>query len=335
MLTVSSVVSVGLLRGPESGLTAGALIGFIFLTYRFLEPIAEFTEVIDQTQTAVAGLRRVLGVLEIPIGPPEPPASGGACRPDGWRRHRARHVRVPVARRRRRATGPDRRHRAHPGRPAGRRWSARPARARPPSAGWSPAWPTRRPASSGWAESRWSQVANDELRERLVVVPQEPFLFDGTIATNLGFARPMLSIARHRAGRHRSRAGRLAGRAAGRHRHRGRSARRWLVGRRTPAGGAGASIVGRSRCARARRSDVVGRRPDRGAPDARARQVGGRPHDHLHRPPPVHRGPRRSGAGARARSIWCRTARTASLVEREGPYARMYESWVASTTSGQ
>ena len=27
---------------------------------------------LDQTQTAVAGLRRVLGVLEIPIGPPEP-----------------------------------------------------------------------------------------------------------------------------------------------------------------------------------------------------------------------------------------------------------------------
>lgn len=38
-------------------------------------------------------------------------------------------------------------------------------------------------------------VANDELRTRLVVVPQEPFLFDGTIAANLGFARPMLSLA--------------------------------------------------------------------------------------------------------------------------------------------
>ena len=36
-----------------------------------LEPIAEFTEVLDHTQTAVAGMRRVLGVLEIPIGPPE------------------------------------------------------------------------------------------------------------------------------------------------------------------------------------------------------------------------------------------------------------------------
>ena len=48
------------------------MIGFIFLTYRFLEPIAEFTEVLDQTQTAVAGLRRVLGVLDLPVGPPPP-----------------------------------------------------------------------------------------------------------------------------------------------------------------------------------------------------------------------------------------------------------------------
>jgi putative ABC transport system ATP-binding protein len=38
-----------------------------------------------------------------------------------------------------------------------------------------------------------TQVANAELRTRLVVVPQEPFLFEGTIAANLGFARPMLS----------------------------------------------------------------------------------------------------------------------------------------------
>ena len=51
------------------------MIGFVFLTYRFLEPIAEFTEVLDQTQTAVAGLRRVLGVLDIPAGPPPPTES--------------------------------------------------------------------------------------------------------------------------------------------------------------------------------------------------------------------------------------------------------------------
>ena len=59
------------------------MIGFVFLTYRFLEPIAEFTEVLDQTQTAVAGLRRVLGVLDIPVGPPPPDRIAGRCRRGG------------------------------------------------------------------------------------------------------------------------------------------------------------------------------------------------------------------------------------------------------------
>ena len=69
VFTVAAVVGVGVFRGPDSGLTAGAMVGFLFLTYKFLEPIAEFTEVLDQTQTAVAGMRRVLGVLEIPDRP--------------------------------------------------------------------------------------------------------------------------------------------------------------------------------------------------------------------------------------------------------------------------
>jgi putative ABC transport system ATP-binding protein len=58
VFTVVAVVGIGVWRGETAGLSAGALVGFMFLTYRFLEPIAEFTEVIDQTQTAVAGLRR-------------------------------------------------------------------------------------------------------------------------------------------------------------------------------------------------------------------------------------------------------------------------------------
>jgi ABC-type multidrug transport system fused ATPase/permease subunit len=37
-------------------------------------------------------------------------------------------------------------------------------------------------------------VANEELRRRLVVVSQEPFLFDDTIAANVGFAKPATSL---------------------------------------------------------------------------------------------------------------------------------------------
>ncbi len=192
VLTVSSVVTVGLLRGPDSGLTAGALIGFVFLTYRFLEPIAQFTEVIDQTQTAVAGLRRVLGILEIPIGPPEP----------------AHPVHIPAG-----ALAVDIRHVTFSYRsrsdddeplvlidvnayiPAGQQVAMvgetgsgkttlgrLVARLADPTAG-----------SIKIGGVALTHVSNAELRSRLVVVPQEPFLFDGTIAANLGFARPALS----------------------------------------------------------------------------------------------------------------------------------------------
>lgn len=192
-LTVAAVVSVGVLRGPESGLTTGAMVGFMLLTYRFLEPIAGFTETIDQTQTAVAGLRRVIGVLDMPIGPPE------AERP----------VSLPPGRL---AVSIERVSFSYPSRgddieapvlidvdahiPAGQqvalvgetgsgkttlgRLIARFAD------------PTEGTVRLGGVPL--TAVSNDALRTRLVFVPQEPFLFDGTIAANLTFARPGSSV---------------------------------------------------------------------------------------------------------------------------------------------
>ncbi len=194
VLTVSSVVTVGLLRGPDSGLTAGALIGFVFLTYRFLEPIAQFTEVIDQTQTAVAGLRRVLGILEIPAGPPE--TSHPVHIPAGELDVDIQHVTFAYRSR----TDDDEPPvlidvNAHI--PAGQQVAMvgetgsgkttlgrLVARLADPTAG---------VVKVGGVAL--TQVANAELRTRLVVVPQEPFLFEGSIAANLGFARPALSMA--------------------------------------------------------------------------------------------------------------------------------------------
>jgi putative ABC transport system ATP-binding protein len=195
VLTVSSVVTVGVLRGPDSGLTAGAMVGFLFLTYRFLEPIAEFTEVIDQTQTAVAGLRRVLGILEIPIGPPEPARPQHL--PEGRLSVDIRHVTFAYRSRTDDDEPPvlvDVSAHIDAGQQValvGETGSGKTtlgrlvARLADPTAG--------RIELGGVP---LTQVANDELRRRLVVVPQEPFLFDGTIATNLGFARPGLSLAR-------------------------------------------------------------------------------------------------------------------------------------------
>ena len=191
VLTVAAVVAIGVARGPAGGLTAGALVGFVFLTYRFLEPVSELTEILDQTQAAVAGFRRILGVLDIPVGPPEPTvpralpqgplgvsidAVDFAYRPrlgledDGARAligvslaiHPGERVAVVGA------TG------------SGKSTLGRLiARLADPTAG---------RLRIGDVDLR--EVANDELRTRVMLVPQDPFLFDTTIEGNLVFARP-------------------------------------------------------------------------------------------------------------------------------------------------
>jgi ATP-binding cassette, subfamily B, bacterial len=186
--TVSAVVGVGVWRGPESGLTAGALVGFVFLTYRFLEPIAEFTEVLDTTQMAVAGLRRVLSVLDMPIGPPQPgrpdPVAAGAA-PD---RHPRGHLCLPESERRvRRRRRAEEYRRDDPAGAAG--GDGRCHRLRQDHAG-SVDRPFRR---SDDRRDRprgvpLRRVDRSELRTRLIVVSQEPFLFDDTVAANIAFA---------------------------------------------------------------------------------------------------------------------------------------------------
>ena len=194
VITVSAVVCVGVLRGPASGLTAGAMVGFVFLTQRFLEPIAEFTEVLDMTQTAVAGMRRVLGVLEIPIGPPEPdmpltlpagPLTVTADRVDFSYRSRGEDDEPPVlidvnlhipAGQQVAVVGETGSGKTTLGRII--------ARMADPSAG-----------SIALGGVPLTRVANADLRTRLTVVPQEPFLFEGSIAANLLFARPGLTEA--------------------------------------------------------------------------------------------------------------------------------------------
>ena len=190
VFTVVAVVGIGVWRGEAAGLSAGALVGFMFLTYRFLEPIAEFTEVIDQTQTAVAGLRRVLGILDTPIGPP--PAVDPVPLPAGQRGISLIEVAFAYAPREDEVaptqvlsaltlTIPPSQHVALVGESgSGKTTIARLiARLADPTSG--------RVVIGG---VNLKHVANDDLRRRLTVVPQEPFLFADTIAYNLRFAKP-------------------------------------------------------------------------------------------------------------------------------------------------
>ncbi len=194
-LTIATVIGVGVARGPSGGLTAGALVGFVFLTYRFLEPISEFTEVLDQTQTAVAGLRRLLGVLDIPAGPPPP--TNPRDLPDG-----PLSIQINEVTFRYRTRGE-----AEDDEPVLFNITATiPAGQQVALVGSTGSGKTTlgrliaRFADPGAGQIRiggvpLTLVSNDELRRRLVVVPQEPFLFDDTIAANLAFAMPGRSLA--------------------------------------------------------------------------------------------------------------------------------------------
>ena len=78
---VSVVVGVGVWWGDDLGLSSGELVAFLFLVTILLNPIAEIGEVLDQTQTALAGWWKILQVLDVPIDVVEP--TDGIDLPDG------------------------------------------------------------------------------------------------------------------------------------------------------------------------------------------------------------------------------------------------------------
>ena len=68
----AAVFVAGIVYGPGWGMSSGELIAFLFLVALLLEPVNELTDTFDQTQTAVAGWRKVLGVLDLPVEVVEP-----------------------------------------------------------------------------------------------------------------------------------------------------------------------------------------------------------------------------------------------------------------------
>ncbi|MDP9393693.1 MAG: ABC transporter ATP-binding protein/permease [Actinomycetota bacterium] len=60
----AAVVVVGVLLGVGGDLTVGELLAFLFLVTLFVGPVQVGTEVLNEAQNAVAGWRRVLGVLD-------------------------------------------------------------------------------------------------------------------------------------------------------------------------------------------------------------------------------------------------------------------------------
>jgi ATP-binding cassette, subfamily B, bacterial len=71
-MAVSIVVVLGAGFGPDWGLTFGRVTAFLFLADAFLHVFTDLPEIYSETQTAIAGWRKVLAVLDLPVEIEEP-----------------------------------------------------------------------------------------------------------------------------------------------------------------------------------------------------------------------------------------------------------------------
>ncbi len=182
-LAIAVALLVGMALGPGGGMSTGKLVAFAFLVSIFLEPVANLTELLDYTQQAMAGWRRVLDVLDTAIEVREP--DPGLELPGGALQVQLEHVWFAY----------------HGGLPVLRDVSCRiPAGTRVAVVGATGsgkttmakllirlADPTSGAIRVGGLDLR--QVATSSLRSSMVLVPQDGFLFDTTVAENVRLGR--------------------------------------------------------------------------------------------------------------------------------------------------
>jgi ATP-binding cassette, subfamily B, bacterial len=71
-LALSTVIVLGCVWGPSWGLTFGKVTAFLFLADVFLHVFTDLPEVYAETQNAIAGWRKILAVLDLPVEIVEP-----------------------------------------------------------------------------------------------------------------------------------------------------------------------------------------------------------------------------------------------------------------------
>jgi ABC-type multidrug transport system fused ATPase/permease subunit len=187
-IAMAAVVVVGVLLGVGGSLQVGELTAFLILVALFVQPVQIATEVLNEAQNAVAGWRRVLDVLDV-----EPdvrdPGPDGQDLPPGPISVAFHDVRF-----------------AYPGGPevlsdvdlsipaqtrvavVGETGSGKTTFAKLLTRLMDPTAGTVSLSGVPLASVRFAS-----LRRRVVLVPQDGFLFDATIAENVRFARPSLS----------------------------------------------------------------------------------------------------------------------------------------------
>jgi putative ABC transport system ATP-binding protein len=180
-----AVVVVGTIRGVHGHVSIGELLAFLFLVQLFTGPVQIGTEVLNEMQNAIAGWRRVLAVVDTPADVSDP-GERGTVLPRGPIRVRFDHVSY-----------------AYPGGPTvlhdvdleigessrvaivGETGSGKTTFAKLLTRLMDPATGRVLLDDVDLREVRFSS-----LRERVVMVPQDGFLFDDTLLANARFARP-------------------------------------------------------------------------------------------------------------------------------------------------
>ena len=79
-LANAGVLVVGVLLGIDGDITAGRVLAFAFLVTLFVGPVQMGTQVLTDAQNAIAGWRRVIGILETPADVVDPGAAGTPLR---------------------------------------------------------------------------------------------------------------------------------------------------------------------------------------------------------------------------------------------------------------
>ncbi|MFS2292157.1 MAG: ABC transporter ATP-binding protein/permease [Actinomadura sp.] len=184
-VATAAVVVAGTLLGIAGQVSAGELVAFLFLVTLFVSPMQAATEVFNQAQNAIAGWRRVLGVLDT-VPDVADPGEDGVTLPRGPIGVRFESVGF-----------------AYPGGPkvlhdvdveiapgsrvavVGQTGSGKTTFAKLLTRMMDPA--SGRILVDGVPLDR---VRFSSLRERIVMVPQDGFLFDATLADNIRYGRP-------------------------------------------------------------------------------------------------------------------------------------------------
>ncbi|ROO84000.1 putative ABC transport system ATP-binding protein [Actinocorallia herbida] len=187
-VATGAVVVGGVLLGIGGGITAGELVAFLFLVTLFVSPMQQATEILNDAQNAIAGWRRVLGVLDTEPDVADPGADGEVLArgpvevrfedvafayPSGPRVLEGVDVRIP----------PQARIAV-----VGETGSGKTTFAKLLTRLMDPAEGTVRVDGVPLDRVRFSS-----LRERIVIVPQDGFLFDTTLGENIRYGRPSAS----------------------------------------------------------------------------------------------------------------------------------------------